>query len=142
MFLTPPAGLYLHDLPVVHGVLRAHAARGTSQETTVGFASVPCLGNFPAAHPVPSSWLDNEKSCEAVSAPLIFCFQIPKYSSFHFCLSSTEVALLCCEMFVEQSPGAEPGSRPCVAPKRKKGNFPLKHLTVWFVVVMIGQAAS
>lgn len=53
MFLTPPAGLFLRDLPLIHAALHAHTVEGTSQETTVGFASVPCLGNFHTAHPVP-----------------------------------------------------------------------------------------
>lgn len=30
--------------PLIHAALHAHTAWGTSQETTVGFASVPCLG--------------------------------------------------------------------------------------------------
>lgn len=53
MSLTPPAGLCLYflDLPLNHA---AHTVEGTSQETTVGFASVPCLGNFHTAHSFPS----------------------------------------------------------------------------------------
>lgn len=55
MFLTPPAG---HDLPLIRTALHAHTVQGTSQETTVGFASVSCLGNFRAAPPVPSLRFD------------------------------------------------------------------------------------
>lgn len=57
MSLTPPAGLLHHclDLLLIYAV---HTPQGTSQETTVGFASVPCLRNFHPTHSVSSERLN------------------------------------------------------------------------------------